>query len=120
VICPDSRLPHGKAKTLEAVDAKLRIAEVVKKADSNRESADDTDASTAIRRPRGTTNYLCGRSEDADSIAAVVPAVTLLHKGDSHDSVNGTDRGINFANENHERLSDRQEIQDRCVLERFV
>jgi hypothetical protein len=33
LICPDRRLPHGKAKTFEAVEAKLRIAEVVKKAD---------------------------------------------------------------------------------------
>jgi DeoR/GlpR family transcriptional regulator of sugar metabolism len=44
----DSGLPHGKAKTLEAAGAKLRIAEVVKKADLNREPAGDTDASTAV------------------------------------------------------------------------
>ncbi len=45
----DSGLPHGKAKTLEAVGAKLRIAEVVEKADLNREPAGDTDASNGGR-----------------------------------------------------------------------
>src|SRR4029077_14384139 len=47
---------------------------------------------------------------DAD-ITALQP-----YKGNSHDSVNGTDREINFLNEIHERLSDRLETQDRGVL----
>src|SRR3984957_5831117 len=38
------------------------------------------------------------------------------YKGNPNDSINGTDREINFANQNHERLPDRQETQDRCVL----
>lgn len=38
------------------------------------------------------------------------------YKGNPDDSINGTDREINFANQNHERLPDRQETQDRCVL----
>jgi DeoR/GlpR family transcriptional regulator of sugar metabolism len=43
----DSGLPRSKAKALEAIGARLRIAEVVKKADLNRPSADTTNASTA-------------------------------------------------------------------------
>ena len=50
LICPDRRLPHGKAKTFEAVEAKLRIAEVVKKELESR-AAEDTDASTAVKTP---------------------------------------------------------------------
>jgi len=44
----DSGLPRNKAKTLEAIGARLRIAEVVGKADLNRESAGTTNASTAV------------------------------------------------------------------------
>jgi len=44
----DNRLPRAKAKTLEALGAKLRIAEVVDKAHLNRESAGALDVSTAI------------------------------------------------------------------------
>jgi DeoR/GlpR family transcriptional regulator of sugar metabolism len=47
----DSRLPRSKAKTLEAAGAKLRIADVVEKADLNREPAGASDASTAVETP---------------------------------------------------------------------
>src|ERR1700758_825004 len=47
----DSGMPHGKAKTLETIGARLRIAEVVEKADLNRESANTTNASTAVETP---------------------------------------------------------------------
>jgi hypothetical protein len=47
----DNRLPRAKAKTLEAVGAKLRIAEVVDKAHLNREPAGALDTSTAIETP---------------------------------------------------------------------
>jgi DeoR/GlpR family transcriptional regulator of sugar metabolism len=43
----DSGLPRSKAKALEAVGARLRIAEVVEKADLNPESAGTTNTSTA-------------------------------------------------------------------------
>src|ERR1700746_469660 len=43
----DSGLPRSKAKALEAVGAKLRIAEVIEKADLNRESAGTADTSMA-------------------------------------------------------------------------
>lgn len=43
----DSGLPRSKAKALEAIGARLWIAEVVKKVDLNRPSADITNASTA-------------------------------------------------------------------------
>jgi hypothetical protein len=43
----DSGLPRSKAKALEAIGARLWIAEVVKKVDLNRPSADTTNASTA-------------------------------------------------------------------------
>ena len=56
------------------------------------------DASTAIRRPRGMTNCLCGRSEDADSIAAVVPAVILLRKGDWEDLFDKSEVSPQFLN----------------------
>jgi DeoR/GlpR family transcriptional regulator of sugar metabolism len=49
----DNRLPRAKAKTLEAVGAKLRIAEVVDKAHLNREPAGALDTSTAIETPLG-------------------------------------------------------------------
>jgi hypothetical protein len=49
----DSGLPRAKAKTLEAVGAKLRIAEVVDKADLNRKTAGALDVSTAIETPFG-------------------------------------------------------------------
>jgi len=49
----DNRLPRAKAKTLEALGAKLRIAEVVDKAHLNRESAGALDVSTAIETPLG-------------------------------------------------------------------
>ena len=45
----DSGLPRSKRNALEAIGARLRIAEVVEKANLNRESADTTDASTAER-----------------------------------------------------------------------
>ena len=47
----DSRLPRSKAKTLEAAGAKLRIADVVEKADLNREPAGASDASRAVETP---------------------------------------------------------------------
>jgi DeoR/GlpR family transcriptional regulator of sugar metabolism len=47
----DNHLPRSKAKTLEAVGAKLRIAEVVDKAHLNREPAGALDTSTAIETP---------------------------------------------------------------------
>jgi DeoR/GlpR family transcriptional regulator of sugar metabolism len=47
----DSGLPRSKAKALEAIGARLRIAEVVEKADLNRESAGTTNASTAVETP---------------------------------------------------------------------
>ena len=47
----DNGLARSKAKALEAVGARLRIAEVVEKADSNRESAGSTKASTAAETP---------------------------------------------------------------------
>jgi DeoR/GlpR family transcriptional regulator of sugar metabolism len=47
----DSGLPRSKAKALEAIGARLRIAEVVEKADLNRESASTTNASTAVETP---------------------------------------------------------------------
>jgi DeoR/GlpR family transcriptional regulator of sugar metabolism len=47
----DNRLPRVKAKTLEAVGAKLRIAEVVDKAHLNREPAGASGVSTAIETP---------------------------------------------------------------------
>jgi hypothetical protein len=43
----DSGLPRSKAKALEAIGARLRIAEVIKKADLNRQSAAHPNASTA-------------------------------------------------------------------------
>src|SRR6516165_1989501 len=49
----DSGLPRAKAKTLEAVGAKLRIAEVVDKTNLNRKPADALDVSTAIEAPSG-------------------------------------------------------------------
>jgi DeoR/GlpR family transcriptional regulator of sugar metabolism len=49
----DNRLPRAKAKTLEAVGAKLRIAEVADKAHLNREPAGALDTSTAIETPSG-------------------------------------------------------------------
>src|SRR6201981_1926307 len=47
----DSGLPRSKAKALEAIGARLRIAEAVEKADLNRESAGPTNASTAVETP---------------------------------------------------------------------
>jgi len=47
----DSGLPRSKAKALEAIGARLRIAEVIEKADLNRESTDTTNASTAVETP---------------------------------------------------------------------
>jgi DeoR/GlpR family transcriptional regulator of sugar metabolism len=47
----DSGLPRSKAKALETIGARLRIAEVVEKADLNRESANTTNASTAVETP---------------------------------------------------------------------
>jgi DeoR/GlpR family transcriptional regulator of sugar metabolism len=47
----DSLLPRSKAKTLEAAGAKLRIADVVEKADLNREPAGASDASRAVETP---------------------------------------------------------------------
>jgi len=47
----DSGLSRNKAKALEAIGARLRIAEVVEKADLNRESAGTTNASTAVQTP---------------------------------------------------------------------
>ena len=47
----DNGLARSKAKALEAVGARLRIAEVVEKADSNRESAGSTKASSAAETP---------------------------------------------------------------------
>src|ERR1700730_1263108 len=47
----ESRLPRSKAKTLEAAGAKLRIADVVEKADLNREPAGASDASRAVETP---------------------------------------------------------------------
>jgi DeoR/GlpR family transcriptional regulator of sugar metabolism len=47
----DNGLARSKAKALEAVGARLRIAEVVEKADSNRESAGSTKTSTAVETP---------------------------------------------------------------------
>jgi len=49
----DSGLPRAKAKTLEAVGAKLRIAEVVDKTDLNRKPADALDVSTPIEASSG-------------------------------------------------------------------
>jgi DeoR family transcriptional regulator of aga operon/DeoR family fructose operon transcriptional repressor len=45
----DSGLSRNKAKTLEAIGARLRIAEVIEKTD--RESAGTTNASTAVQTP---------------------------------------------------------------------
>ena len=47
----DSGLPRSKAKALEVIGARLRIVEVVGKADLNRESAGTTNASTAVETP---------------------------------------------------------------------
>ncbi len=47
----DTGLPRSKAKALEAVGASLRIAEMVEKADLNRESAGTANASTALVTP---------------------------------------------------------------------
>jgi DeoR/GlpR family transcriptional regulator of sugar metabolism len=47
----DSGLPRSKAKALEAVGARLRIAEMVEKADLNRESAGTANASPAVETP---------------------------------------------------------------------
>src|ERR1700751_1094971 len=47
----DNGLARSKAKALEAVGARLRIAEVVEKGDSNRESAGSTKTSTAVETP---------------------------------------------------------------------
>jgi DeoR/GlpR family transcriptional regulator of sugar metabolism len=47
----DSGLPRSKAKALEAVGARLRIAEMVEKADLNHESAGTANASTAVETP---------------------------------------------------------------------
>src|SRR5580692_3376154 len=44
----DSGFPRSKAKALEAIGARLRIAEVAEKADLNRESAGTTNAPTAV------------------------------------------------------------------------
>src|SRR6201987_2877997 len=49
----DSGLPRSKVKALEAIGATLRIAEVVEKADLNRESAGASDVSTALEAPSG-------------------------------------------------------------------
>src|SRR6201997_475086 len=49
----DNRLPRAKAKTLEAVGAKLRIAEVADKAHLNREPSGALNVSTAIETPSG-------------------------------------------------------------------
>ena len=47
----DSGLPRSKAKALEAIGARLRIAEVVEQAALNRESADTTNALTPVDTP---------------------------------------------------------------------
>ena len=47
----DSGLSRNKAKTLEAIGARLRIAEMIEKTDFNRESAGTTNASTAVQTP---------------------------------------------------------------------
>src|SRR6516162_8635609 len=47
----DSGLSRNKAKTLEAIGARLRIAEVVEKTDLNRQSEETTGPSTAVQTP---------------------------------------------------------------------
>jgi hypothetical protein len=47
----DNGLARSKAKALAAIGARLRIAEVVEKADSNRESAGTTKSPTAVETP---------------------------------------------------------------------
>jgi DeoR/GlpR family transcriptional regulator of sugar metabolism len=47
----DSGLPRSKANALEAIGARLRIAEVVEKADLNHESAGTANASMAVETP---------------------------------------------------------------------
>ena len=47
----DNGLARSKAKALAASGARLRIAEVLEKADSNRESAGATNSSTAVETP---------------------------------------------------------------------
>jgi DeoR family transcriptional regulator of aga operon/DeoR family fructose operon transcriptional repressor len=47
----DSGLPRNKAKALEAIGARLRIAEVLEKTDLNRESAETTGTAMAVETP---------------------------------------------------------------------
>src|SRR5262245_40296191 len=43
-------------------------------------------------------------------------AILQAHETDPDDPVDGSDGKVDFANENDERLSDRQEAKDRGVL----
>jgi len=85
VICPNRRLPHGKRRHLRPWMQNSGLQRWSRRQIRIASRRATRMLQGAIRRPRGMTNCLCGRSEDPDSIAAVVPAVILLHKGDWED-----------------------------------